>query len=681
MTRLRPIVAALWACGLLAGVHPLHAAAAAEEAELPAVTVTAKGYAADNAETPASVLSQERRDWQARGAANVGDALRGEPGLAVAGDSAQGANPVIRGLKRESVVLLVDGMRLNSAQPAGAIASFMSLGLAERLEVVKGPSSVLYGTGALGGAINVLLPQARFVDGLKAELSLGADSVRHGASGAGVLNLAQGDHALMLGASALRAKDYRAPGGSVARTGYDSEALIGQYRFRIDARQQLRLSAQRHLDEDVWYPGSTRPLPNPALGSTTVHSPTQQRRLYEAGYNFSEAGVEVDLRAYRQEMRREIWSWANQLRRDTARTSVAFETDGLDARARWAWGEAQVLSAGVNAWRMGASPARYLANPTPMSPLVRNDPFADARIRSLGAYVQDDVRLGAWGLVAGLRHDRVKGDAASMSNGAVRSGLARSDGSTSGSLGVMYEADALLRPYAQIARAFRAGEMRERYEASPRGDGYFYLGNPQIAPEQSTQIEIGAKGESPRLVWSAALYRNRITDFITGRPTGAVQNGLPVKATVNLGRVVIEGLEAQVRGKVLAEHWLSASLSLLRGTNKDLDEPLFQMPADELSLGWDARWSAEWASDARLRLVRRQTRVATAFSLGGENATPGFATLDLGATWSFAKGQRLRMALRNLADKGYHEHLTEGLSGQEIQAPGRSLLLSWQGSF
>jgi hemoglobin/transferrin/lactoferrin receptor protein len=60
-------------------------------------------------------------------------------------------------------VLLVDGMRMNSAQPQGAIASFLSLGLADRVEVVKGPASVLYGTGALGGAINVLLPQARFV--------------------------------------------------------------------------------------------------------------------------------------------------------------------------------------------------------------------------------------------------------------------------------------------------------------------------------------------------------------------------------------------------------------------------------------------------------------------------------------------------------------------------------------
>jgi hemoglobin/transferrin/lactoferrin receptor protein len=126
--------------------------------ELPVVTVTAKGYAAEKARTPASVVVIDRDQLFDRGASQVGDAVRGRPGLAVASDAPAGQNPVIRGLKKESIVLLVDGMRLNSAQPAGALATFMSLGLAERIEVVKGPSSVLYGTGALGSVLNVQLP-------------------------------------------------------------------------------------------------------------------------------------------------------------------------------------------------------------------------------------------------------------------------------------------------------------------------------------------------------------------------------------------------------------------------------------------------------------------------------------------------------------------------------------------
>lgn len=684
MARALAIAAAAILAHATAQAQAASATPVESQASLPTTSVTAKGYAADELETPASTTVVTREEIAARGAATVGDALRGQPGLAVASDGAQGQNPVIRGLKKESVVLLVDGMRLNSAQPAGAVASFMSLGLADRLEVVKGPASVLYGTGALGGAVNVLLPQARFEPGVSLRTTLGAASGDESLRGAGVFNWSAGDHALMFGAAGDMRHDYDSPVGEVARTGYDSHSVIGQYRLRLDARQQLRVSLQMHRDDDVWYPGSTRPLANPALGTSTTHSPTQQRQLGELGYSVrgvAGTSVNADVRLYRQAVKRTVWSRANQLDRDIAQTTVDFVTDGLDAKADWSPHESHLLSFGVNVWRMEASPERYLASPTPMSPLVRNDPFADGRLESIGAYLQDDMRFGRLGLLAGLRVDRVEGTAASMGNGAVTTGLARSDTAASGSLGIVYEVAPLVRPYANLSRAFRAGEMRERYEASPRGDGYFYLGNPQIAPEKATQLELGVKGASPDFGWSAAVYEQRITDYITGRPTGATQNGLPVKATVNLGRVVIRGVEAHARWQAWRGHWLRVGGSALRGDNKDLNEPLFQMPADELTLGWEGAVATGWTLDTTLRLVRRQDRVATAFSLGGEDATPGFATADIGATWRFARDHSLRVAVKNIADKLYHEHLAEGLSGQEIAAPGRSVFVTWQGRF
>ena len=287
-----------------------------EAGVLPEVSVTAKGYAASDVETPIATTVLTADDLARKQAQNLGEALRGEAGLSVSLDGAQGQNPVIRGLQKDSIVLMVDGVRLNAAQPAGAIASFMSLGLAERVEVVKGPASVLYGTGALGGAINVRLPQARFEPGAHLRTQLGYDSASRGPSGAAVANFSGGDHALMLGASLARPRDYDAPGGRVARTGYDSDALIGQYRYRLDADQQLRLSFQRQQDSDVWYPGSTRPHPVPAVGSLTIHSPKQARTLYEFGYNRRGSGaqpVTLDVRVYRQTLQRQVNGWANGL--------------------------------------------------------------------------------------------------------------------------------------------------------------------------------------------------------------------------------------------------------------------------------------------------------------------------------------------------------------------------------
>jgi len=79
--------------------------------------------------------------------------------------------------------------------------------------------------------------------------------------------------------------------------------------------------------------------------------------------------------------------------------------------------------------------------------------------------------------------------------------------------------------------------------------------------------------------------------------------------------------------------------------------------------------------------VRRQSRVATLFSRGTEDPTAGYGVLDVGATWRYAKDQHLRVAVKNLTDKRYHDHLAEGLPGMELIAPGRSLALTWQGRF
>lgn len=664
----------------------------AQESTLSAVNVTAKGYAASDLDTPLSTTTLDREEISRRGAANVGEALHGEPGIAISNDSAQGKNPVIRGLGKESTVLLVDGMRFNSAQPAGAIASFMTLALAERIEVIKGGASVLYGTGALGGAINVLLPQARFAPGLGLESSASFDSASKGMRGSAVLNASAGDHALMLGASLARIDDYKSPEGKVARTGYDSDAFIGQYRFRLDAQQQLRISAQMHRDEDVWYAGSTKPHANPLVGSTTIHSPEQQRRLLEIGYSrkgTGEAPVNLDVRVYRQAMERNINSWANKLNRDIVTNRVTFETNGFDAKADWLAHPQHLLSFGINAWEMSGNPDRKMASAAPFTTLNTNNPFQDAKIKALGFYVQDDMRFGRLNLLAGLRYDTVKSEAASMGNGARTRGLKGSDSAVSGSFGAIYEVVPLFRPYANYARAFRAPGMRERYESGLRGDGYFYAGSPEVEAEKADQFEIGVKGANTTVNYGVSAFYNQIDNYMTGQilsgASASAACGAPnagnCKKTVNLGSATLYGIEAHARWQFVSGQWLSAGYSRIRGENDDLNEPLFQMPADEVSLGWMGRVMPGVKADFTLRLVDRQDRVATQFTRGAENATAGFVTADLGASWQFAKNQSLRFALKNLADKVYHEHLTEGVSGAEIKAPGRSAQLAWRGSF
>jgi len=670
--------------------------AAEEPVALKEVVVTAKGYPADAQDTPqaVSVLTPPTGS----GTQTPGTLFRSEPGLAVMSDGAWGQNPVLRGLRKESVVILIDGVRLNSAQPAGAIASFMNLGLLERIEVVKGPTSVLYGTGAMGGVVNLLTPDPTFTKeaAVRGRIAGTASSVDRGFAGAAIVSASNERNALVVGAAANDVEDYDAPDGRVEHTGFRTDSLLAKYRYGITDRVSVRVNLQRHQDHDVWYPGSARTggqpggagIP-PPLGTVTLHSPEQKRELYEGGLDADIGAGRLSVDAYRQDVYRQVRAWSSTLQRDYVSTDVTFSTDGARASYVVPIG-AHLLTVGADLWRMKADPERTMNNnPPTFDNHVRNDPFSDGRIESAGVFVQDEFEIARTRIVAGLRFDRIEGDAAQKGAGAAArtTGLGHTDRNPSWSIGAIHPLSATLGLYGNVGQAYRAADMRERFEDSARGDGYYHVGNPQLEPERSTSFEVGVKGLAYTAEFAVAAFYTTIDNLIAGRITGATHpgSGLPIKETGNVDEAEIWGFEGGARmpiGPVVVD----AAFTWLRGDNRQDDEPLSQMPPPEFRIGVGQSPEVGFHWRAQVRAVAKQDRVSERFSAGTENPTPGFATLDAVLGWRFGQvgvlsDARVDLRLTNLLDKGYHEHLTEGVSGQEIQAPGRGAALGLNARF
>lgn len=661
---------------------------------LDTVVVTATGRAAESAETPQTVEVLDPRD--AGPAAVPGSLFRGRAGMAVQSDGAWGQNPVLRGLRKESIVVLVDGVRMNSAQPQGALASFTDLGLLDRVEVVQGPSSVLYGSGAMGGVVNLITPSTRFSTEPKlgGRFGIGLGPAKTGAL---LLERSGPTHALVVGAAADDTDDYRSPDRREPHTGYRSDSLLAKYAFHASDAITLRLNLQRHAVHDVWYPGSARTggrpggagLP-PPLGTVTIRSPEQRRELVETGLDARIGPGELSTEVWRQDVLRQIRAFSARLGRDYVRNDVTFATDGIRARYVLPVGSAHIFTLGAERWRMRADPERYIDNNPPFFDAnLRNDPFDRGSIRSSGVFAQDEIDWGRARIIAGLRFDRIEGDARSKGAGPAMktSGLSHRDDTLSWSLGVLYPLHTTVNAYANVGRAWRASDLRERFEDAARGDGYYHVGNPQLDPERSTSIEIGLKGHGAGLDYRIAAYRTRIDDYIAGRVTGATHmgTGLPVKLTENLDKIIIRGIEGAA-SMPLGGFVIDAAFSWLRGDNRQDREPLAQMPPAEVSvgIGQTAARGAYWHT--ALRAVRRQDRIATRFSAGTENETPGFVTADARLGWRFGKvgalsALRAELRLVNLFDRRYHEHLVEGISGEELLAPGRTVALSLNGSF
>jgi len=680
----------------LACLAALNVSAYAADVQLDDTVVTARGYASDSFDTPQAINVIKPH---ATSQGPTGNLLRGQPGMAVQSDGAWGQNPVLRGLKRESVVVMVDGIRVNSAQPQGALASFLDLGLLDRAEVVKGPGSVLYGSGAMGGVVNLLTPEPRFTE--QAELGgrfgAAASSVDHGYSGALLLQGSNATQGFVVGLAGRDIGNYKSPNGREKNTGYESDTLLVKYQHKLANDYVLRVNLQRHNDDDVWYPGSARTggqpggagLP-PALGKVTIHSPKQHRELYALGLDAPLLGGTLSTDVYRQEVYREIRAYSANLDRNYVRNDVSFITHGLRSQWNGALNDTHWLTAGVEGWKMTGDPERYMNNNPPFfNNNMRNDPFKDGEVSSVGIFVQDEFSIGSTLFTAGLRYDHTQGDAKVKGAGpaAKTSGLSNSDNNLSWSLGAVQPLTDTLNLYANIGQAYRAPDLRERFEDSARGDGYYHVGNPQLDPERSSSVELGLKGRDGLQAFQLAAFYTRIDDFIAGRVTGSnhPQNGLAIKQSENLSKVVIYGLEGNLEVP-LSVFVVDAGFTWMRGKNKQDNEPLYEMPANELRLGIGQPAERGFSWHTGLRAVAKQDRIAQRFSNGSEDKTDSFITADARVGYGFGvmaglKSSHIDLQLSNLTNKKYHEHLTDGISGQELKAPGRGVTLAFSGAF
>ncbi|MFB1011259.1 MAG: TonB-dependent receptor, partial [Thiopseudomonas sp.] len=267
------------------------------------------------------------------------------------------------------------------------------------------------------------------------------------------------------------------------------------------------------------------------------------------------------------------------------------------------------------------------------------------------------------------------------------SGLKRSDNTFSWSLGALQPLTDTLNLYANIGQAYRSPDMRERFEDAERGDGYFHIGNPQLKAERSTSYELGLKGRDGQQNYQLAAFYTRLDDYIAGRITGEKNppNNQPVKRTENLDKVIIYGLEGNLEQPV-GDFIVDAGFTWLRGKNKQDNEPLYQTPASELRLGIGQPAELGFSWHTGLRAVASQNRIAKKFSNNTEDKTSGFVTADINLGYGFGsmaglKSSRVDLQLSNLTNKKYHEHLTDGISGYELKAPGRGVTLGVSGSF
>lgn len=695
---LHPLVLAM-ACVLSPPALAQQRADAPGEAphDLDRVVVVASKVAEPLRQVAATVDVVDRAEIERRQVQDLPQLVRYQPGVDVPVDAARfGAQGFsIRGLDGNRVGMEVDGVPVADAFSVGQFAAagrdLLEIDALQRVEILRGPASTLYGSDALAGVVvfRTRDPQD-LLDRVDATRYLGGRvgwsgqddgrmasvAVAGGQRLQGLLQVSRRDG----GESGNRSASMPANPAETRRDGilaklvlddaaaarwtatFDhargqvrtdvrslrfgpgrfntTTSLLGDDRFRRD-----RLSLQGDWDAAGWLDASQLLL---YAQRNRIRQDTAQERLADRTTRFP------SLRERRFELEQDGSGieWMGQVRRDGGRLRH-WHVFGIEYAVQRYTGLRDGRETNL---ATGATSNVVLGERFP----VRD--FPTSRSRTLGLFWQDEVAIGdTVAVIPGLRWERYRLDANADA-------LFREDypsmpvhdlahSAWTPKLGLRWTPGAHATWFLQYARGFRAPPFGDvniglslqllNYEVRP---------NPDLKPETSHGVEAGWRWQGDRLQASVSAYRNDYRDLIESRANLGIDpdSGALVFQSVNRARASIRGLEGQLDWvpDIRGEWRLSASAAWARGRDEARDRPLNSVAPAKLVLG--ASW--EPASD-RVGVEVMATVVARQGALdqsaGPLFHAPGHAVLDAYAWWRLAPGLRLQLAARNLANRRY----------------------------
>lgn len=648
-------------------------------------------------ETQADAIVVEAEELAATGERSLPRQIGKATGVWIQETNLGGGSPILQGLSGAQVLLVVDGVRMNDSTTRNGVNQMLNgidPATVDRVEVIRGPRSVLYGSDALGGTLLVWTKRRR-------PAGEGGDRALHGTLASRYQSVSQGYDGSLALSGALESHGWLAVGGyhnwneleagsgEVQNTAYHGESYFGAWESKLGGARTLRATSSITRDFDV--PRTDRL--NVGYGQTQPSNAeyeysVQDRQRFVLAYEDRQVGALADVVQARASFRyynedRAIRATGSQsLRREHDTTN----TLGLGVDFQKALGEEHVLTYGfdldhddVDSGRVDENIVTGVTSPQPGS-------FAPgSRFTSSGVFVQDEIASFApFDVTVGARYSYFAfgfEDAA----GADEEG---DFGALSGSLAVGREIAAGVRVVGTLASGFRAPNLAELAR-----DASFYggteLANPDLEPESSLYAELAL--ETQQRGWNLALaaFHNGISEAVGSRLINAGGPGLGDETYLreNLNTVEIWGAYVSGATQLFGDdsRWSARfTAEYTHGQQYDDfvdpttgEQPFQDQPAQRIppfhgvaALAYDVgRGAWEWA-ELSCQWAFSQNRLAPqdlADPRIDPQGTDGWATLDLdvgGPLGASGASSTWTLGFHNLFDTDYRVH------GSGFDAPG-----------
>ncbi len=674
---LKPLVCSLM---LIAPMAQAETEAESQRAKtLAPITVSANPLGLDlNSTTlPASVLEGDALIEQRTG--TLGETLKNLPGVNSDTFGGGASRPVIRGQTAPRVKVLSDGsevMDASSISPDHAVT--VEPLLAERIEVLRGPATLLYGGGAIGGVVNVVdkkIPTAVPEKGVEAEAELRGATGTKERSGAIGITAGEGQFAVRVEGMKRRTSDYDVPdwpGGKLE--GSYSESTQGSVGMSWITPSGYVGLAFTHLESKYGLPGHNHEYEGCHPHGTHLHcgghdhDHDHEEAGHDHDHDHEHGGVPyVKLRSNRVDLRAEYqdpFAGFEKIRLrggltdyqhdeiEGGEVGTRFKNKGYDLRL-------ELQHKPIAGWRgvigMQNAYSDFRAE--------GEEAFLPrSRTRSTGLFVLEEYQLNDWRFEVGARQDWQR---ISPEGGASRSSLS----GTSLSAAAIWDFAPQYSVALSLSRSQRLPNAQELYaDGVHLATNTYELGNADLGRETSHNIDLTLRKHSGDTTFSASVFHNRVKNYIYADTLDRYEDFRLIEYTQRDAEFT--GVEGEIRHQFTPIFSAAVFGDYVRGKLTGGDGNLPRIPAARAGVRANAKW-AQWSGGVEYARVFSQKDIASY-----EDSTPGYNLVNAVVAYRGnygATGYEVYLRGTNLLNKLAYNHAS--FISSVAPLPGRSVLL------
>ncbi len=607
------------------------------------------------------------------GAQNIPDILLKQAGVSLAGQSYHAA-PSIRGLARKRVIVLLDGEKISSERNVGAPGTFINPAEIERIEILKGPYSTLYGSDAIGGVVNIISKSYEptfYNDKIGGKVSLNYKSVNNGINGNIALNGKSKKLKYHIHSGYRKSDNYKIPDNSELMSTFAEEKHIGgKFIYNINTNNQLIFKA-------LFSKGG--PIGKPAYDILT-NAQHNYDDHYIVGFkykclNISKTISKIELNASRHEHNlgaKIIKHKQEENSEDDKLINNQKDLEGVDYFTQLdiylSLNDKIDIIAGFDGYfrtNVNISEQKFVSNYNTGIFLMNKtaDLMINGYQNSYGIFAQSNFELTEnFILNTGARWNYVE-----LSNPTVDKSQNRN--AWSGNAGFSFLPFRNLSIKANFGSAFRMPDIKELY-VTTKTPGGLNISNLDLVPERSFNIDFALVYSNKSSVFKLSAFRNTIKDMIILDWNTSLANREGVFK--NIGKGLLYGIEFSTNFEINRNINIHANISKIYGKDVNAQDELMDVPPFQLNAGFGIKPVKKLKLALSCRFSAEQSEVA-------EDDIPNdaFTVFDFEASFNLLKNLKLNASVSNILNAKYREHFQFAW----MHAPARSFNIGFNFNF